>query len=60
MVTRTSQRFLRSLLVLPCLLGILVISPLFAQPFLQAGLAPHAIIAAGSGMAAPQMPGPPK
>jgi hypothetical protein len=55
-----SKRFLRSLLVLPCLLGILAFSPLFAQSFLQAGVAPHSIIADGGGTATPQMPGPPK
>ena len=55
-----SKRFLRSLLVLPCLLGILALSPLFAQSFLQAGVAAHAIIADSGGPAIPQMPGPNK
>jgi hypothetical protein len=57
---------LRSLLVLPCLLGILALSPLFAQTSLQAGVAArtsttgHTLIAARGGKVIPQMPGPNK
>jgi hypothetical protein len=57
MLKRTTQRAMRSLLVLPCLLGILAFSPLFAQSPLGADAAAHTIIADGT---IPQMPGPNK
>jgi len=66
MLTRPSQRILRSLLVLPCLLGTLALSPLFARTPLQAGVASrtsangHTIIAASGGKVIPHMPGPNK
>lgn len=60
MLRRTRQRFVRSLLLLPCLLGILALSPLFANAHSQATSTHPAIIAAGGGTVTPQMPGPNK
>ncbi len=60
MLRRKSQRFVRSLLLVPCLLGILALSPLFANAHLQATSTHPAIIAASGGRATPQMPGPNK
>jgi hypothetical protein len=60
MLRRTRQRLVRSLLLLPCLLGILALSPLFANAHLQATSTYHASIAASGGRGIPQMPGPNK
>lgn len=60
MPKQRSKRLLRSLLVLPCLLGILAFSPLFANSRSQAATTHSTIIAAGGGTVIPQMPGPNK
>lgn len=56
----TSQRIVRSLLLVPCLLGILALSPLFANAHLQATSTYHTSIAASGGRVTPHMPGPNK